>query len=312
MKELPLVTVGILTYNSATTILDTLESAKQQNYINKELIISDDASSDDTVNLCSEWIDQNAGFFVRTEIVTTPKNTGTCANCNRLINKCNGEWLAMIGGDDIFLPDSIAMRVNFALCNPDAEWIFSKAHTYMDTFEPHNILFSKEHFLYTPKWKSFFYLTNDKQIEIQAKVNMLAPPSDFFKVDTLKKLGGYDEKYFIIEDAPMNFKLLKNGVKCYLLDEFTIGYRIGINNVCSNKTRLFNYRHLEISYQVKRDYCWAYYTWNWKVYLYCVLKLSKLFDRLNINNADSTICTRLYKFQMSILRRLLCINIKYR
>lgn len=308
----PLITIGILTYNSEKTIIDTLESAKKQNYANMELIISDDASSDNTVSICYAWIEQNADTFVNVDVITVPSNTGTCANCNRLLSRCKGEWVQMIAGDDIFLEDSIITRVNYAMTHPDAEWIFSKVHTYMDTFEESNALLWKADILYTTKWKSFFDLSNQEQLNIQARVNMLAPPSNFFKVDMLKRMGGYEEKYFIIEDAPMNFKLLKEGVKCHYLDEFTVGYRIGSNNVCSNKTKLFNLKHLEISYQVKKDYCWTNYSWNWKVYLYLSLQICRMFELFRMNKAEHSLCRTMYNANMSIIRKLLHINISYR
>lgn len=312
MPSLPLVTIGVLTYNSADTVIDTLESARQQDYMNIELIISDDASSDDTVSICRLWLEQNSDSFVRTKIITVNTNTGTCANCNRLLECCNGEWIQMIAGDDIFLPQSISTRIKYAVAHPDAEWLFSKVHTYLDTFDEKNLLLWKEDILYTRKWRSFFDLSNKEQLWIQARVNMLAPPSNFFKVDLLKRMGGYEEKYFIIEDAPMNFKLFHEGVRCHFIDEFTVGYRIGVSNVCSNKTRLFNLKHLEISYQVKKDYCWTYYSWNWKIYLSLNLQVSRVFDLFKMNRAGSSLCSTMYKTCMSFIRKLLHINMSYR
>ena len=55
-KKMPLVTVGIATYNSSEFILETLESIYSQLYPNIELIISDDASSDDTMQKVKKWL----------------------------------------------------------------------------------------------------------------------------------------------------------------------------------------------------------------------------------------------------------------
>lgn len=57
--EQPLVSVSVITYNSAKTVLETLESIKAQTYQNLELIVSDDCSTDNTVELCRNWIEQN-------------------------------------------------------------------------------------------------------------------------------------------------------------------------------------------------------------------------------------------------------------
>ena len=79
----PLVSIVVITYNSAEYVLETLESAKIQTYQNIELIVSDDCSKDDTVRICREWLEQNGERFVRTDLVMSNKNTGVPANCNR-------------------------------------------------------------------------------------------------------------------------------------------------------------------------------------------------------------------------------------
>lgn len=55
----PLVSIQVVTYNAAKTILETLESIKAQTYPPIELIISDDCSRDNTVEICREWVMDN-------------------------------------------------------------------------------------------------------------------------------------------------------------------------------------------------------------------------------------------------------------
>mgnify|MGYP000958323009 FL=1 len=66
----PLVSIIVVTYNSSLFVRETLESAKRQSYNNIELIITDDASTDDTVKVCREWIANNKNRFVRVELKT--------------------------------------------------------------------------------------------------------------------------------------------------------------------------------------------------------------------------------------------------
>ena len=88
----PLVSVIIVTYNSSKFVLETLESVKNQSYENIELIVSDDASTDKTVDLCKEWIRKNKDRFAKAKLVTAEKNSGIPANCNQgiKIRKGNG------------------------------------------------------------------------------------------------------------------------------------------------------------------------------------------------------------------------------
>ena len=106
-EKMPLVSVAVITYNSSKYVLDTLESIKAQTYKNIELIISDDSSTDNTMQLCKDWCDQNKDRFVRIQVIEPEKNTGVAANCNRAEAACEGDWVKLIAGDDMLLPDCI-------------------------------------------------------------------------------------------------------------------------------------------------------------------------------------------------------------
>ena len=114
---MPLVSIIVITYNSSKYLIETLESAKAQTYQNIELIISDDASQDDTVEICEKWIAVNGEQFVRTELVTATMNTGIAPNCNRGVNASKGEWVKLIAGDDILCDNCIESNVIFANSN---------------------------------------------------------------------------------------------------------------------------------------------------------------------------------------------------
>ncbi|MEQ8534921.1 MAG: glycosyltransferase, partial [Imperialibacter sp.] len=74
MAKPELVTVAVTAFNSAKTIVDTLESVIEQSYQQLELIISDDASSDNSVELAKKWLasPDNSQRFVDTRIITVP------------------------------------------------------------------------------------------------------------------------------------------------------------------------------------------------------------------------------------------------
>ena len=130
MDNLPLVSVPVVTYNSSKYVLETLESIKAQTYQNIELIVSDDCSTDDTVEICRKWIEENANRFVRTELITSPTNTGISANLNRAEAACRGEWVKPIAGDDLLLPDCIDICVNYVLNKENVIFLFGKIKTF--------------------------------------------------------------------------------------------------------------------------------------------------------------------------------------
>ena len=98
MSLQPLISVIVITYNSSSTILETLDSIKRQTYSNIELVVSDDCSKDDTVKKAQNWIlDNNINGIV----VTTKKNAGIPANVNKGIKAAKGTLVKIIAGDDI-------------------------------------------------------------------------------------------------------------------------------------------------------------------------------------------------------------------
>ena len=122
--DTPLISVIILTYNSSSTVLETLDSVFVQSYKRIELIISDDSSKDSTVELCNNWISLNRSRFESCKVVTSATNTGVTLNVNRGVKECKGEWIKILGGDDLFLSNAISDVVDYI--TPDKDIIVSQ------------------------------------------------------------------------------------------------------------------------------------------------------------------------------------------
>ena len=78
-----LVSVITATYNSSDFITETLDSIFNQTWEAVELIITDDNSLDDTVEVCRQWLNAKSSRFIRTELITSEVNTGVSGNANR-------------------------------------------------------------------------------------------------------------------------------------------------------------------------------------------------------------------------------------
>ncbi len=266
MEYNPLVSVGILTYNSAKYIVEALESVKNQTYENIELIVSDDCSKDDTVEICRKWIEENKSRFVNATLLTVEKNTGTSANCNRRLAACKGEWLKACAGDDALFPDCIENFVNYICINPEAKFVVGKAREYQYTFEDKN-----ETNFHVKKYNNNPLLYQSVDIQFKKMLygdSWIFTPAVFYNTSMLRRVGGWDEKYGIHEDFPMFYKLLKAGFKCYELDSYVVKYRVSNSNVWGNASQLFNYKHMKAEFQIKKDLCFLYYSNRDKIRCY--------------------------------------------
>lgn len=255
----PLVSVIIITYNSAKYVLDALESVKGQTYNNIELIVTDDCSKDDTVRICEEWIEANKSRFVNSTLITVVKNTGTSANCNRGLAKCSGEWIKLFAGDDALFPNCIEDFIDYAYQNPEAKFILGNIREFYYSFDDKNLVAEKD----------MHFHNNDAILEKSAEEqfqkllyygNSFISPSIIYNAQAVKNLGGYDEKYGIYEDTPFYAKLLKAGYKIYGLDKDVQKYRSSDTNLFANSTYLFNYQLILKSFEFEKDFRFPYYS----------------------------------------------------
>lgn len=248
MIENPLISVVVITYNSANTILETLESIKSQTYKNIELIISDDCSKDNTVAICKEWINTHRGRFVRTEIVTTEVNTGTSGNLNRAYAKTNSLWIKGIAGDDVLMNNCIETNVNYILTHTDTEILFSKVKFIGDE----NIINRN-----LKKFKyGAFNLSQKELLYLLLITNFIPAITLFIRKDVYEDLGKYDESIPLLEDWPFWIKAIKKFKKLSFCNEYTVYYRMSESSISltSSPSPLF-LKSVEIFYNGYLDKC---------------------------------------------------------
>lgn len=218
----PLVSIPVITYNSSKTVLETLESIKAQTYQNLELIVSDDCSTDNTVELCRNWIEQNKDRFVRTELLTTEKNTGTSANFNRAEAACLGDWVKPIAGDDILMPDCIRDCMDYITMHPDTIYLFGRQKAFGASNERSNEINAVFDY-------SFFDLAPDKQLHrLIFDDNCVPATTSFYNRDRAQQIGvKNDERIPLLEDWPKWINLLRAGVKFHFVNKELVKYRVG-------------------------------------------------------------------------------------
>lgn len=222
-EEQPLVSIIVITYNSAKYVLETLESARAQTYQNIELIVSDDCSTDNTIEVCRDWIEANELRFTRVKLVTTEKNAGVPANCNRGINVATGEWVRLIAGDDFLKEDCIEYSIKKAICVSEDCDVY---RTRQIDFVVKN---QKKEFFYSKEKKSVFYernITSKQQLVLALRNINPFMASFLFKKKVHVLVDGFDERFRLLEDWPFLIRLLMKGVKIYCDQEVTGFHRI--------------------------------------------------------------------------------------
>ena len=125
--------VAMCTYNGASYVREQLESIAIQTRLPTELVICDDASTDDTVHVIEHFA-ASAPFPVRLEINT--RNVGSTKNFDKAIQHCDGELIALADQDDVWLPKKLELIEAELQRAPNVGLVFSDADLVDEHLRP--------------------------------------------------------------------------------------------------------------------------------------------------------------------------------
>lgn len=114
----PLISVAMLTYNHEQYVAEAIDSFLNQTFQNFELVILDDASTDDTAKIIASYAQKHPD---KIRFILNEKNLGIAPSWYKVLRACKGEkFLAPVCGDDIYLPNYLADHVEAHKQNPSA------------------------------------------------------------------------------------------------------------------------------------------------------------------------------------------------
>ncbi|EOU1488034.1 glycosyltransferase [Clostridium perfringens] len=96
-------------YNAEDTITESIESVLNQTYNNLELIMCDDGSNDNTINIINSYVKKDS----RIKLLKNKENKGLAYSLNRCIEVSNGEFIARHDADDICMLNRFEKQINY-------------------------------------------------------------------------------------------------------------------------------------------------------------------------------------------------------
>lgn len=106
MKD-ELVSIIMPSWNTGRFISDSIQSVLDQTYKNFELIIVDDASTDNTDKIINSFKDTRIKYYKNSQ------NEGAAKSRNLALRKARGKWIAFLDSDDLWMPEKLEKQIKF-------------------------------------------------------------------------------------------------------------------------------------------------------------------------------------------------------
>lgn len=173
MNNNPLVSVIIASYNSGQYITKCLDSLLNQTYKNIEIIVCDDMSTDDSVDVVLEMSQNHSNII----LLRNNENLRAAATRNKCIAEAHGVFYAIQDADDFSDPERIRKQVLYLQNHPDVDFVSSMAYTFSDNlYEKKGVMkFGEE---LPSKWS---FLIGPPFIH----------PATMFRAECIKAVNGY-------------------------------------------------------------------------------------------------------------------------
>ncbi len=210
----PFISVVIPTYNSEDFITKTLETVFSQTYDNYEVIVSDDGSTDNTVDVVRSFFLQNSS---RKKALLINKHEGPGAARNKGIKSASGDWISFLDSDDLWNHNKLESIVGYIRKNDDIDLVCHSLivkdglkETLMDPSKYFNNKIDPFLSMYRGNYLYTSALTIEKNILYQAGLfdNKLLSAQDY---DLWLRLGLINKiKMGFIED-PLSIHIVREG-----------------------------------------------------------------------------------------------------
>jgi glycosyltransferase involved in cell wall biosynthesis len=244
MKNQPKISVILISYNHAQYLHETIDSVLKQTFSDFELIIWDDASTDESWDIINSYEDTRIrAFRNRTNTVS--------GNVNKaIVEEASGEYIAIHHSDDVWLPQKLENQVEFLDSNPQVGAVFCKAHIIDENGKQ---LADKTHFYNTIfdqpnrtryEWLNFFFYHG----------NVLCHPSVLLRRVCYDDCGLYRDGLNQLDDLDMWVRLcLKYDI--HILPEKLVRFRVRASdkNVSGNRLEVHIRGQFEI-FQICNNY----------------------------------------------------------
>ena len=207
-----LVSVCIPVFNGEVFIKETIEMILKQDYDNMEILVSDNESTDHTVEEIKKIKDS------RIKLLQNERNLGMGGNWNSLMRQARGDYLLLVCADDYLLPGAIREKAKILDDNPDVNIVFSSSYVMNEK--------GRKLMIRRPFRKSCKLEARKMQQDLFVKRNIFAEPTNnMLRKSAMLEVGDFDTNLWYTIDWDYWLRMLNTG-NAYYIDKPYSGFRI--------------------------------------------------------------------------------------
>jgi glycosyltransferase involved in cell wall biosynthesis len=198
MDTSSLVSIICTVFNQEDYVVEALESVKNQEYQNYELIILENGSQDNSAKLIKKWVAENETLPIK--VIHQKAPLPYCQMFNKGLTISQGKYIIDLSGDDLILSGHLTKSVARLANNPDSGFSFSDVELFKEG-EKVETFYQRD--------QSGILVESVKEGDIYTEVvkgNPLLSVSLVFDAEKLKGIGGYDES-LVYEDFDVLVRL---------------------------------------------------------------------------------------------------------
>ena len=212
----PLVSVIIPVYNGESVIQRTVESILNQSYRNIEVIISDDASTDNSKEIIESYKRKDD----RIKTLFFEKNNNICYSGNACVHEANGKYIAVAGHDDVWEKDKLEKQIMFLEEHP----MYGVCFTWADIIDEDDHVNNTEWIGLYHRFTSSNRDANSWIRKLFFQGNFFCAPSACIRKKVIDKVGFYRYGLVQLQDYYLWMKILLE-TPIYIIQEKLTLYR---------------------------------------------------------------------------------------